>query len=195
MSIPFNLMKRKVYAMVLTPQEESKLLNDYSKISWKMVNRFCGNRKSSIFAPEDLYQECMLVLVKHMQACETVSGLRNIQTMDLVKAMSQYVLRCQAVHVSDRTDRMKETLQSLRGSVPIDTLFDVRSIDDDQDAVIDFERFIDTLTPVQQEVIRLKSSGYSNKQIAEKRNCTTQGVTDIIRRTHKAYLKYADSVA
>ena len=60
-----------VLAFPLSPEEEENILNKYSLICWKVVNRFVKQRKSSIFDKDDLYQECMLVLVRHMQRCKT----------------------------------------------------------------------------------------------------------------------------
>ena len=62
--------------MELTLEQKDELLRQYDGFLWAMVHRF--QRKSAQrYVPgynerEDLHSECVLVLLKHMNSCETM---------------------------------------------------------------------------------------------------------------------------
>ena len=176
--------------MMLTREEETKLLNDYDKIVWKMVNRFCGSNKSSIFTKDDLYQECMIVLIRHMQNCKTYEELRRIQTMELVNVMTRYVLSSQAAHLDvNRTSEVKKILQGMAGSVSYDSLV-IASSGEDAVEIMDYENFVSTLTPLQKRIVRLKEDGYTNRQVSRMLGVSDQSVSEALKRARTRYDQY-----
>lgn len=184
-----------VLAFPLSPEEEKNILTKYSLICWKVVNRFAKQRKSSIFDKDDLYQECMLVLVRHMQRCKTREEMDRIQTMELVNVMTRYVLGSQAVWLDvNRTDKARQTLQGLKGSISLDAGDDVVPTSFDVDDRLDFERFLSSLSEKQRSIILARIRGENNKEIASRLGCTPQAVGDIVRRVrghYQAYMKAA----
>lgn len=179
--------------MVLTREEEKELLADYHKIAWKIVNRFCsGGHSNGVFDRDDLYQECMIVLIKHMQDAKCKEELRRFQTMDLVNVMTRCVLGSQAVRLDiNRTDKAKKTLNSLKGTVCYDDMRVEDLNQENRDTYIDFEMFVDTLPQRQREIILLKGKGYNNTEIAKLQNITPQSVGEFISRAQRAYHRYA----
>lgn len=183
-----------VLAFPITPEEEKNILNKYSLICWKVVSRFAKQRKSSIFDKDDLYQECMLVLVKHMQRCKSREEMDRIQTMDLVNVMTRYVLGSQAVWLDvNRTDKARQTLQGLKGSISLDAGDVVVPTTVDVDDRIDFERFLSSLSEKQRSIILARIRGESNKEIASRIGCAPQAVTEIVRRVRSHYRAYMNA--
>lgn len=178
--------------MVLTWDEEQRLLEDYSKIVWKIVRRFCGGKRSSIFEPEDLYQEGMIVLIHHMKQAKTREELRKFQSMEIVNVLTRYVLGAQAVSLDvNRTSTAKKTLNNMSGTVCYDEQLTLAAPCEDEDVLIDFDAFMDTLPKAQQEILRLKKQGLNNKEVAARRNITAQAVSQAVRRAHQAYAAFA----
>lgn len=182
--------------IVLSQIEENKLLSDYSRIAWKLVHRFSRGKASSVFSKEDLYQECMLVLVKHMNKCETKEQLRRIQTMNLVNAMVRFVLRGQAIRLDpNRTDKVKITLSELKSSVPISQLIDLDdgATEDDIIARIDFERFFETLPEDHRCAIKQMSQGFKQREIGQHMGKTQQWAQWVRKTTREKYDAYCAS--
>jgi DNA-directed RNA polymerase specialized sigma24 family protein len=144
-----------------------------------------------MFTDEDLYQECMIVLIEHMHKCQSREELMRFQTMDLVNAMTRFVLKNQAVWLDcNRTDRVKKTLNSLETTVCFDKL-SLASSDEDQDLIIDLDRFMSGLKQKEREIMEMKKAGYSDSSIARiRKDITSQAVGQLVRRTHKAFKKY-----
>ena len=180
--------------VVLTPQEEARLLSDYSKIAWKLVHRYSDGRSSSLFSQEDLYQECMLVFVKHMQKCEDKSQLRRIQTMDLINAMTRFLLKNQALKLdANRTDQTRRILDTCAKKACLDELtgmydFAADSIDEViEDAT--FEQFLKrTKTrPLERTVMQKRKEGYKVSEIAQMTGRSHQVISYILKSTKKKY--------
>lgn len=177
--------------MVLTREEEARLLADYSNIVWKIVNRFCAGKSSAIFDRDDLHQEGMILLINHMKNAKTHDELKRFQTMDLVNVMTRYVLKSQAVRLdANRTSTAKQTLSNLSGTVCYESI-SLAANEEDRDALIDFDAFVETLTPKQRDIILLKRKGYSNAEIARMRNICDQSVGETIKRAYRAYAEFA----
>lgn len=179
--------------IVLTPQEEEQLLADYSRVAWKLVHRFSDGRHSSVFSQEDLYQECMLVLIKHMQKCETKEDLRHFHVMEMINAMTRFVLKGQAVRLDpNRTNKVKQTLQSLKGTVSISDVAGLQDLtsEDDWIAMIDFGRYLDTLTPCEKDFVLLTKCGYRQVETSQKLGKSRQWgwyMKDSTKRKYDAY--------
>lgn len=178
----------------LSSQEEARLLRDYEKIAWKMVHQFSSGRGSSIFSKEDLYQECMLVLVKHMQKCETLQDLRRIQTMNLVNAMTRYVLKNQAVRLDhNRTDQAKRIIENCPKRVSIDEAVEFlyggpESIEDLIENIT-LEQFVENckLRPMEKISVMESQKGLNVVEIAEIYNKPHQTVSYALKSAKKKY--------
>ena len=183
--------------VVLSQIEESKLLSDYSRIAWKLVHQFSDNRASSIFSQEDLYQECMIVLIKHMQKCESKEQLRRIQSMDLINAMTRFVLKNQAVKLDcNRTDQAKRILQNTARKVTLSKAEDIAySGQESIDYLIEeitLESFLEqkTVRDMEREVVNRIKDGLTVMEIAEELGQSHQVVSYALKNARKKYEKY-----
>ena len=180
--------------VVLTEREEKNLLSEYSKIAWKLVHRFADGRASSIFTQEDLYQECMLVLVKHMRKCETKQQLKNIQAMDLVNAMTRFVLKNQAVRLDcNRTNEVKRIIEtcarktclSEAEALPYDGLSSIEAVIEK----VAFEQFLDktSVRPVEAEAMTKRMEGHTVCEIAEMTGRSHQVISYALKTGKRKY--------
>ena len=182
--------------IVLTAQELSALMDDYNMIAWSVTRRFVGTKTSSLFDIEDLHQECMLVLVKHMQSCETKAQLRQIQTMELVNAMTRYVLKTQTVRLDhNRTDQAKRILDSAPRRTSYENLEELTMIGrnpvDDLIDVLCFESFVQAeCTPTEQQIVSMRRDGASYTEISRRRNVSPQSIHKSVHRVADRYRKY-----
>ena len=183
--------------VVLTHEEESKLLADYSRISWKLVHQFSGGCGSSIFSKEDLYQECMMVLVKHMNKCETKEQLRRIQSMDLINAMTRFVLKNQAVKLdSNRTDQIKKILEECARSVTLSKAEHLAYTGSDSiDYLIEeitLESFLaqKSVRSIEKMVVELTHDGLSVVEIAKESGKSHQVISYALKKARRKYEKY-----
>lgn len=182
--------------VVLSHAEESKLLENYSKIAWRLVHRFSDGKFSSIFSQEDLYQECMLVLIKHMRRCEDEKELYRFHAMDMINAMTRYVLRSQPVHVDpNRTDRMRVTLSGMQTTRQIDSLVDLPASANEDDIItmIDFERFLEMLSNSHREALKKMSAGYPQHEIGTDMGKTQQWARWVRKDAKRKYDEYMAS--
>lgn len=180
--------------VVLSEMEEKRLLDDYSNVAWKLVHRFSDGKISSLFSQEDLYQECMLVLLKHMNNCETKEELRSFHPMNLINAMSRYVLRNQAVKLdSNRTAEMSVGLENCAKNVPLSDLdIMIRRIDDPYDEIIEeitFEQFMEskTVKDADKEILSMLKDGYRVGEIADMTGRSHQVVSYSVRKAKRKY--------
>ena len=178
--------------IVLSRIEEEKLLSDYSRIAWKLVHRFSDGRGSSIFSQEDLYQECMLVLVKHMNKCETKKELRFIQTMDLINAMTRFVLKNQVVRIDhNRTDQTKQILAGAAKKVALTCMEDALYHDFENELIekITFDQFIDQkiLRPLEKMTLLKMQEGYTVEEISRESGRSHQTVSYARKSAKKKY--------
>lgn len=180
--------------VVLTPAEEAKLLNDYSRIAWKLVHRFSDGRFSTIFSQEDLYQECMLVLIKHMKKCDEKYQLLRIQTMELVNAMTRFVLKNQVVKLDcNRTDQARRIIDSCAKRTRFDELVcigePIESSIDELLEEITLEQFFEksNLRPIEKTAMLKKRDGYRVGEIAEMTGQSHQVVAYAVKSARKKY--------
>ena len=156
--------------VVLSQIEEEKLLKDYSRISWGLVHRFSDGKGSSVFSQEDLYQECMLALVKHMKKCETKEELRHFHPVNLINAMTRFVLRGQTVRVDhNRTNKIRQIVESAPKKVSLSEVESLSNPQSEDDLIrrMDFERFMSSLPQLQRETLSLLGMGYTQTEAAD----------------------------
>lgn len=182
--------------MVLSVQEENRILEKYSMISWKIVHRFASGKASAIFDKDDLYQECMIVLLKHKSKCSTKEEMNNIQAMDLVNALTRYVLKAQCVKLdSNRTDSVKRILESMPSTVNIENIRSLAALhssrnEDDAISMIDLTLFLDTVTPFERDVIDMKLAGHKSKEVAAALGVSGAYITQTLHRIKEKYSRY-----
>lgn len=184
--------------LVLSQAEEERLVAEYSKIAWKFVHRFADGKGSSIFSPEDLYQECMVVLIAHRNRCETREQLKRIQTMEIVNAMCRFVLRNQALRLdANRTNQIKRILGSCAKKVALEK---AEHLAYDGTASLDMvveetalEQFVENdakLGELERIAVQKKREGRTVGEIAEFTGRSHQMVSHALKTARKKYDRF-----
>lgn len=181
--------------VTLTPMEEEKILSDYSEIAWKMVHRFSDGKGSSIFSQEDLHQECMLVLIQHMYKCETKEDLKRFHPVNLVNAMTRFVLKNQIIRLDhNRTDQSRQILNSCPQKAPLEDAATVAAKDDIDQLIegIAFEQFLNSkmVRPFERTALLKMKDGYQFVEIAEETGKKYQVVQYAIKSARNKYAKF-----
>lgn len=178
----------------LTQQEEAQLIENYSKIAWKLVHRFAGGRGSSIFSREDLYQECMLVLIKYIKRCEYRDELCAFHPMNFVNAMTRFVLKNQVVRIDhNRTNQTKRMIETCPRKAEFEKAFEVQyggsdSIDDLIEK-ISMEQFLETarLRPMEKTALEQRLKGFDVTEIARICDKPHQTVSYALKSAKRKY--------
>ena len=185
--------------IVLTPEEELRVLEDYSRIAWAFVHRFSDGRGSSLFTQEDLHQECMLVFVRHMAKCERKEELMRFNPMDFINAMTRYVLKNQAVRLDpNRTANFASTISRVPQTLPLDDVQYVanRQTDPIEEIIerVTLEQFVSqpNIRELERDAIRAMSAGCKVKEAAKRLGKSHQVISYAL---HTAKKKYSDFVA
>lgn len=179
--------------MTLTPTQEEQLIHQYDRLLWDVVHRFKRRKYDAWDDREDLHSECMLVFLRHIRSCKTMDEVKRIPISDMINAMCRQVLVQQTCSHPKRTSDFKQVIDSAQPRVDYDEVENVESqgchcagLDDALDEIA-FSDFCASLSPQEQEIIRMKMDGCTNRQIAQ-----TIGVTDVImtRTIKKLLVRY-----
>ncbi len=180
--------------MKLTSLQEEQLIQQYDRYIWSMVHRF-GRRKTrgNEFQNDknDLYQECVMVFLKHIRSCETMEEINKVPSFDMLHAMCQFSLRNNVVTYPKRTSNFRHIMDNVARKVDYDEV----DLDENQrseplnDAldVISFKDFYAALSSGEQKIVTLKLRGYSNREIAQKLGLTDVAVCRALKRMRNAY--------
>lgn len=182
--------------MKLTKEQESELLKSYDHLIWRYVHRYKRKSASSAVShladPDDLYQECAIVLLNHFRKARTEEELRIIPRWDMENAMCLSILSKQNVSVPMRTGNFKKTIESMSVSVEYSSLENMLSTSsvEDMEAKIVFDSFVGTLPEIDQAIIQNKMSGRSNRETAKALGLTDVQVTRHLQSACGAYHRY-----
>lgn len=161
--------------MALTTEQKEQLLLEYDNMLWSIVHRFknrmhTGGEYKGFKNDEDLHSECVLVLVRHLNACETVEDVKKIPKRDMIHAMCLHILTEQALSYPKRTTKFGHIMGAVSAGLSRGVLEDMgqpRTIDDMLDEVA-FEQFRDELDAEDKEVLDMKAAGCKNREVAKK---------------------------
>ena len=179
--------------MVLTAAEKEKYCKKYSLVLWKTVHHFKKRIATDVANKEDLYQECVVVLLDHASNARNLSELHRIPIRDMINAMCRYILGNQAVsYPTTRTSDFSRTLKRASGSVELSVL-DREITDCSIDEIlqlIDFEAFAKSLTDEESSILTLKRKNYTNREVARTLGSTDVIVTRRLKRMRHIYEAY-----
>lgn len=152
----------------MSRQEEAAFLQSQERALEYMVLAFrakAGNRMPD--DTEDLLQEARLALLARLRSAATMDEARRYR-LNIHRAMFNHVRRMAAIRISDR--QFTARIRSVFIFSVDESLADLSQpgFENESNARIDTERFMDSLTPLEREIVRLKSLGYTQKQIAER---------------------------
>ena len=179
--------------MYLTAAEKERYFRRYEMFIWKVVHRFKARLSSHAVNEEDLFQECSIVLLKHAEASSTLKDLHRIPVRSMLYAMCCYVIGNQAASYPQRTSQFSKQMKRLESAVNYDDLENVLSSFSEEDILLrlDFEKCSSKLAQEESQIVALKRTNHTNREVSR-----TLGVTDVvvtrklkrIRRSFEPYL-------
>lgn len=161
--------------MNLSTYQENEYLQSKTNLIHRVINKFLAKASRSGLDRDDLFQECSIVLLLALRKAESIEYLdSHFPFLDMVNAMSKYVLGQQTLSYPKRTSSLKEfakTFQAPEDIAIVDAEI-AKSTDDfkDADTRIDVERYAASLPPQEREILSMRLDGYGNTQIAEKKH-------------------------
>lgn len=180
--------------MKLTSFQEEQLIQQYDRYIWSMVHRFSRRKASgNEFRNDknDLYQECVMVFIKHIRSCETMDDIKKVPSRDMLHAMCQFALGDKVVTYPKRTSNFRQIIDHVARKVDYD------EVDSDENQrseplndvldVISFKEFYTTLASGEQQIVTLKLRGHSNREIAQKLGLTDVAVCRALKRMRNTY--------
>lgn len=182
--------------MKFSPQEEENLILQYNKLIWRTVHRFQRRMSSLIYNKEDLYQEAVMVFVRHLREAPDMDKVQNgIPIREMINAMTRYALQDQVVTYPIRTSSFRQIMASCPKRTEysdVDRDDALRSYtEDDVLTNVDAQAFFASLSPIDRRILRMKAQGIDNRAIGK-----TVGETDVqicrhIQRLRKKYAAIA----
>lgn len=200
--------------MVLSYEEELKIVKNYEQIAWRTVRRFM--KSGTVLCDlEDLHSECMVVLIEHLRSVKRKEDIYRLQVMDLVNAMSRYLMKKQMLSVGVRTTSMHKLIDAMpksttmdvaatRGEVKMVSREPIRVnftesevyysglIEDTVPTIIDYRDFCDGLDEREKFILKQRQEGNFDKEIAVKLGVSPRRVGAIADRVRDRYKKYID---
>lgn len=178
--------------MNLTQTEKEAFVTKYQPLLWKTVYAFKSRGGTANKNEEDLFQECMVVLLEHANNAKTQEELHLIPVKDMVNAMCRYILNNQTLSYTKRTTDFSHVIQNCSFGVDYSEIIENTSDSHASDTIFmnDFEKFFKKLPKDQQKIISLKRSNYSNIEVARTMGVCNAFVTRSIRRAQKSYEEY-----
>lgn len=183
--------------LVLSESKKEEVMSNYSRIAWRTVHRYRRTKRLSREDTEDLHQECMVKLIEHFNKCESEDDLYSLQIMNLVNAMTKYMMRGCTFTGTQSTEDFRKLIDAQPEAVSLSDLFDSEltyqsrlSIEDNIISKIDMELFLKTLTDKQREVLTAKLQGYKDVDIARRDHVSRKAVCTHNKAIRRRYEKF-----
>lgn len=177
--------------MNLTASEKQAFIAKYDLLIWNLVHRFERRCSVPVSHRDDLYQECVLALLGHIENASDTGQMNRIPIPDLHNAMCRYVLSNQPAKVPKRTTDFGQIIHSSGGTVEFtaETL-DQCAMDiavEDVIDIIDFDSFVGKLPCQQREIVSLKRTNHTNREAARVLGISDVKVTRQLRRVQRSF--------
>jgi len=183
--------------LTLSESKKEEVMSNYSRIAWRTVHRYRKTKRLTREDMQDLHQECMVKLIEHMNKCETEDELTSLQIMDLVNAMTKYMMSGCTFTGTRSTEDFRKLVSVQPETTPLSELFDSELVNQEtssfEDGVImkiDMERFLQLLTEKQRCIFNDKLLGYRNAEIARKENIHKMTINGQISAIRNKYNKF-----
>ncbi|MCQ2317220.1 MAG: hypothetical protein MJZ85_11185 [Bacteroidales bacterium] len=177
--------------------ELDQLITDYQRIAHTTVSRFTAKYTGSCNESEDLYAECMLVLMEHLNKSETLEEARHFHVMDMVHAMCVYILRRQTLSYPKGTSHFSAFIHHSTTAIEFSEA-ETFSSDVDQlnsiDGAIDLELFMESLTTEQREVMTRRLQGDSMRRISTETKTSYVHIKTVMKHVRKKYVSIKNDV-
>lgn len=180
--------------MYLTTEQEEAIVKKYTRLVWSVVHRFKKRNSSYLSNQEDLYQEAMLVLIRHIRKSESLEGYQP-PIRDMINAMCIHTLGEQVVSVPKRTSDYTKRINSISKAVDyslLDSNEDEKR-DSTEEAICSaiFHTFLSSLSDLDKQIVQMKLSGFRNTEVARRCGLSDVNVTRRLKRLRGQYEYFA----
>lgn len=177
--------------MKLTKQQEEQLLIRFDKALWKIVYDFKRKTNEKFYNADDLHSECVIVFIKYIRSCSSMSDIERVPVRDMVNAMCRALLDEQILSYPKRTTNFSKVIKNLPRRKNVDDLCEsVQMTTDPWDEVIEnlaFQSFRDQLQGREKQIINLRMEGLNNREIAAMLGTNAPMITRTLQRLSKTY--------
>ena len=189
--------------MKLTPEQEEALVIKFTPYIWNVVWRFCRRRQKGHQTLQDLFQECMMVFVKHIRNVESEEEiLPKMPIRDMTHNMCLFITEVgPCVSYPNSTFYFRKAMTSAPSWIHLDALAEC---EEDLQAELslntvecetDFSGFKDFLTPFQTKIVEMKKSGMNNREVAKALGISEPTVSAGLSRIWKKYKEFISTAA
>lgn len=182
--------------MILTKQQEEQYVEQYKSVIWSTVNKFKRRTTAQRDNKDDLFQESVIVFIKHIRNCETEEEIgQNIPIRDMINAMCRFNLGEQVLSYPKRT-----TYYRAKGTEEVVHAVDYTEIDHDDrylemtiDQAIEnmtMKSFLNSLNEQERKIAEYKGRGFKNREIAKLMGVTDVYISRTLTRMREKYQSY-----
>lgn len=184
--------------MVLTQDQEAKLIEDNMKKIYRAVDNFTAKATKSPVKidTEDFVSEVVIVFLKHIRACETMEQINKFPWYDAMNAMSKLVLTFQPMSVpKGNTEFFSEFIHRMPNTVSYETLaVDGLDVDgmakhwvEDKETQMDFDDFMETQDDSLKRLAAMKLGGMKQRHIAAQFGVSEPAITKKVKKLRENY--------
>ena len=180
--------------MNLSTYQENEYLQSKTNLIHRVINKFLAKASRSGLDRDDLFQECSIVLLLALRKAESIEYLdSHFPFLDMVNAMSKYVLGQQTLSYPKRTSSLKVFSQTFQEAMDI-AIADAeveRPGDDyiDADTRIDLARYAATLPEDERNVLLMRCDGFRNSEIANRLGLDRSDVNRVMAKIRRNMAK------
>lgn len=177
--------------MTLTSYQEAELMQKYDKVVWKIVHRFKRTAASTNWNnKDDLYQEGMMVLLRHIRKAENQEELDKLPVMDIWNAMVRHVMGEQVVSIPKRTTDYRKSIAAIAETIEygeLETAEDSGNEIGEAEERIAMEQFANSLPELDRNIVLLKMKGHNQAEVSKILGVPPCKVTRHLRKIQEIY--------
>lgn len=175
----------------MSREQEAELLKQYMPLLRKLVNRFCIRMDVREDIREDLIQEASIAFVIHLRRMDSLDQAGRCRT-PVQRALYDFLERMSPVHIPHyRYYAEHRGITVISISTDSDTLWGLVEEADVEGAAV-IRDFIGRLEPREQQMLALRASGYSNREIVRQLGYSSEW--QLLRRLRRIQRQYLDCV-
>lgn len=182
--------------MKLTAIQEQEMIERFDRVVWHIVHRFSNRAQlGRTCTKQDLHQEGLIVLLKHIRRAEDEETLRKLPVMDMWNAMSRLVLSDQPVsYPTTRTTDFRKVMSQLGESIDYTELENTNVHDnglEEAEARTEMEFFAKTLSELDRKIVYLRMKGMSRVEVSRALNIPNAKTTRRLKAIRDMYAAYS----
>ena len=182
--------------MRLDDIQEQEMILRFDRVVWTVVHRFANRAQlGRTVTKDDLHQEGLIVLLKHIRTANDECELKELPLMDMWNAMTRLVISDQPIsYPKTRTSDFTKIMEELGDTVDYSELENQEIHEygvEEVEARMNMELFAKTLKKLKREIFLLRMKGTSQVDIAHKLGLSNAKVTRELKAIRHMYAEFA----